>query len=740
MKKHIYKLIVGLLIGTMAFGVTGCSGNIQNEKSSINQDVPIGRYIEENIEIPKEIKELIDYKVKSDGAMDLYGYDSGNQVIAYTSKDGQSWESKDATWLNDFISAGNQLSDIAYNEKGEYYVLYFNQDFGMHLGKLSEDNKVEEIPYGADGERYISSIKVLEDGEILIGMDSGVAKINEVDGSVIEEYTITNRGDEFVVAGDQLMIVNAQRGGIVAFNLESGDEESFIPYEGTLWGSKLLSNEEGSVYIVNTEGISRLALGGSIWENVIEGSTSSFGTPSLFMRQVAMKGNDEFIVAFSSGEDGNMLLSYRFDPNVPARPTTEVNLYMLEDNRTIRQAVAEYQRQNQEVFINMQVGIREGDTITKSDAIRTLNTQLLAGKGPDILVLDGLPIQSYMDKGVLLDMSDWVDGMRDSGQWLENITEAYRQEDGTIYALPTRFTMPTLWGNKELVNEVDSLKGLAAWAKENPDKKVFYSMTPEALMKKFYGITAYEWMDEKGQIKEDAFVTFLDSIKTLADQDFVDQEQSMDTSSSAGGMTIEFNDISDPEVQESVENALSTEYMAHKDIELHMAQRAGFRDIRYLNSAIIQRGDGDFGLALGKDGGVYQPVGSVGINANSKNQDIAREIVKLAMSKEVQKVNLDDGLPIDKEALEEQATVSKDGMMPQAILMILEKPIQMQPVTQESYTKLKEQVDKLRIPAMTDELLMNLIIEETKGYFHGEKTANEAASAAAKRTRAYLAE
>ncbi len=737
MKKHIYKLMVGLLIGATAFGVTGCSNNIAGEKSSVSQDIPMGRYIEETVDMPKEIKSLIDYKVNSDGTMEIHGYASGNQVVAYTSKDGKSWESKDATWLNDLISAGNQLSAITSNEKGEYYALYYNPDFKTRIGKLSEGNKVEEIPYEVDESSYISAIKVDEEGSIFVGMNNGVVRINEADGSVITEYSVTGTEGEVVVVDNQLMVIDAQRGGLVAFNLESGDEENFIPYEGTLWGSKLLSNDEGNVYIVNTEGVSRLAPGGSIWENVIESSTSSFGTPSLFVRQVAMKGNDEFSVAFDSVEGAYTLLNYHFDPNVPSRPTTEVNLYMLEDNRTIRQAVAEYQRQNQEVFINIQVGIQEGDTLTKADAIRTLNTQLLAGKGPDILVLDGLPIQSYMEKGVLLDMSDWVDGMRDSGKWLENITEAYRQEDGSIYALPTRFKVPTLWGNKELVNGVDSLEGLADWAKENPDKQVFYSMTPEELMKKLYGITAHEWMDETGQIKEDAFVTFIESINTLSGQGGADEAPSMNSSSS--GMTIEFNDADDPAIQESIKNTLSTEYMAHKDVELHMTEVEAFMEIPYLNSAIMQRGDGDFGAVLAKDGGVYNPVGIVGINANSKNKDIASEIVKLAMSKEVQKVDLYEGFPIDKEALEEQAIINEDGMMA-AMGMAIEKPIKMQPATQESYTKLKEQVDKLTIPAMTDEVLMNLIIEETKGYFDGEKTANEAAEAAAKRTRAYLAE
>lgn len=167
MKKHIHKLIVGLLIGTTVFGMTGCSSNVKDEKGSVSQNVPMGRYIEETIEMPKEIKSLIDYKINKDGTMELYGYDSGNQVVAYTSKDGQSWESKESAWLNDLISAGNQLSKIAYNEKGDYYVLYYNQDFKTCIGKLSENNKVEEIPYELDESDYISTIKVDEEEESL---------------------------------------------------------------------------------------------------------------------------------------------------------------------------------------------------------------------------------------------------------------------------------------------------------------------------------------------------------------------------------------------------------------------------------------------------------------------------------------------------------------------------------------------------------------------------------------------
>lgn len=717
MKKHIHKLVVSLLIATTVLSMTACSSNTNSEESTIQQDVPMGRYVETSLEMPKNVKSLIDYKVISDGTIELYGYNNQDKAVGYTSKDGQNWEPKKVDWLNELISKGNRLSHVAYSQENEKYVLYFDEAYTVHLGKVVEDTKIEEIPYQLEGSNSITNMQVAPNGDLLIGMQyNGVTRVSSVDGSVITEYTSMGAEGEFAITDEQVMILDMQRNGIIIFNLETGSEENFIPYEGTLWGSKLLSNSEGSLYIVNTDGVSRLAPGGSVWETVIDGQMSSFGMPSLYMREVDLKDDDEFVVLLNDQTEGYVFAKYAFDPNTPARPTTEITLYMLEDSMTIRQAIAEYQRQNQEVVINIQVGIEKGDSITKTDAIRTLNTQLLAGKGPDILLLDGLPMKSYMDKGVLLDMSEWANTMMDQGEWLENITGAYKREDGSIYAIPTRFTIPTMWGNKEIIDEVDSLPEFADWAKNNPDKQALYSMTPEQLIEKFYSITAHTWLNEDGQIKEDTFVTFLESINALAEKEIA------------------------AEKDEYVVNTLSTEYMAHKDTELHLEDISSFGKIAYYNSAIMQRGEGDFGLALAGEGGVFKPQSIIGINANSTHQDIAKAIVEMALSEQVQKVDLGDGLAVQKKIFEEQATLDKNSTNMFAMPMALEKPINMQPATQESYTQLKKQVDKLTIPAMTDEVLMNLIIEETKGYFDGEKTAKEAAAAAAKRTRAYLAE
>lgn len=57
-----------------------------------------------------------------------------------------------------------------------------------------------------------------------------------------------------------------------------------------------------------------------------------------------------------------------------------------------------FQRQNPDVHVVYDVALTGADAVTASDALRTLANELLAGKGPDLLVLDGMPIDSYVEK------------------------------------------------------------------------------------------------------------------------------------------------------------------------------------------------------------------------------------------------------------------------------------------------------------------------------------------------------
>ena len=57
-----------------------------------------------------------------------------------------------------------------------------------------------------------------------------------------------------------------------------------------------------------------------------------------------------------------------------------------------------YQRQNPDVRVSYEVALGDDSAVTESDAMRTLSTELLAGEGPDVLILDGMPVESYIEK------------------------------------------------------------------------------------------------------------------------------------------------------------------------------------------------------------------------------------------------------------------------------------------------------------------------------------------------------
>lgn len=720
MKKHLQKIIAGVLIGASMVSLTACSSSeVGNNSNGSQQDqkIPMGRYIEETIELPEAMQFVIQQVRTSEGLIDIYGYDKENKVIAYHMNEDGSWVEKDVKWANDLIAQGKRLDIIAYDSKDEAYVFALDPEYNPYIAKVTAEGTLEEVAIAwPEHYSYVSAMKVSEDGDIFVGQQNvGVLRFDGETGSLVTQYD--GIVGEFAITGDSLMQIDMQRGGIVIFDLETGVEREMIVQDSLDWSSNLLADQEGNAYMVSKNGISRLAKGGSVWENIIEGEMSAFGMPSMNTRAVTMKNSEEFFALFMNQAEGNELIRYTYDETVPARPTTEVSIYMLEENITVRQAAAEYQRQNPEVFINLQIGMKDGAGMTKTDAIRTLNTELLAGKGPDLLILDGLPVQSYIDKGVLMDMSDFADVQIEEGKWLNNIVGAY-QEDGEIYALPTRFTLPMMWGNPDIVEHVNTLEELAQWAEAHPEKQVLYPMTPQQLIEQFYGGSASAWLDESGQIKQEEFIVFIESIKKL--------------SSPEAEMTANTN-------YTAIEDK-SIEYLAYNDTELHLQSSNGFYNMMYPYSAMLQRDAGSFGLAVSEEIGVFEPHGIIGINAKSDNLEVAQGIVEVAMSEKVQDVELGGGYPVNKNSFDKQATADSGTTMAIKMTAPGSRPIELATTDEGTIKKVAEYAQTVEVPVVTDDILMQMIIEETKGYFDGDKSAEEAAAATAQRTKAYLAE
>lgn len=102
----------------------------------------------------------------------------------------------------------------------------------------------------------------------------------------------------------------------------------------------------------------------------------------------------------------------------------------------------------------------EENGMTLEDALSVLNTDILAGKGPDVLILDGMPADSYIEKGVLADISDVVGEASQKDGIFGNIIESSKK-DGKVYAMPARILLPVVLGDEKTRSAGGSLPALA---------------------------------------------------------------------------------------------------------------------------------------------------------------------------------------------------------------------------------------------------------------------------------------
>lgn len=89
------------------------------------------------------------------------------------------------------------------------------------------------------------------------------------------------------------------------------------------------------------------------------------------------------------------------------------------------------------------------------DALTRLNTDILAGKMPDILLIDKeMPLQSYIAKDLLADVGKLLeeDEELDEGQFLENVMEAFQVNDTLYYVIPS-FSVDTLVAKQSKVGD-----------------------------------------------------------------------------------------------------------------------------------------------------------------------------------------------------------------------------------------------------------------------------------------------
>lgn len=119
----------------------------------------------------------------------------------------------------------------------------------------------------------------------------------------------------------------------------------------------------------------------------------------------------------------------------------------------VSQSITAFNAQSPDCYVKL-VDLSEGGSLTAEQALTRLNTQLLSGEGPDMLVLDGaLSPFFYIRQGLLRDFKEDLEADPDLRAEDLVLTDAILNDCGGLYVMTDAFTLDTRIGLRSRFGE-----------------------------------------------------------------------------------------------------------------------------------------------------------------------------------------------------------------------------------------------------------------------------------------------
>lgn len=754
-KKRIISMMLALLV--LLGCLSGCGKD--PELSVVSQSGnAMGRYVEQSITLPD-----------SDYAMDMVMLSDGRLRVALMKADGNvlicTAGTQSNTWdtfaLPVKITESGSIGAVALSPEGSAFcsTLQKMEDgtYQPHFWFLDSSGNSREIPvtyadvnpqmgyfvptcdFTADG-RLLAQFYSKEVREVNLETGELGSNLNELETSLL---TFCCAGEDAYMLGWSSGSVC--RGGVTeALSGVLGEQvvASLQATEGSEPKITFWENSDGYLFFTTHDGLYSYAPGGSVTEELVSGGRSSLGDPTFFPKALTGAEDGSFYVLGQGAEAA--LYHYVYDPEAPTQPSIQLRLYSLYEDENLRQMVSQYQKSHPEVAIDLEIGLTGEDGVTVADALRTLNTEILAGSGPDLICLDGFNIDTYLEKGILADLSGVLN---QAGPLLEQVTNCYAQ-DGKVCAVPTTFAIPAMYGAEKYVSQIHDLDSLVAAAKqakeENPDReRIVNAMYPITMADLYYDSCSAAWVNPDGTLDAEKLAAFYAAMKELYALDESFRQANAEWVA---------------EIAEEYENG--EYYFAPGDYTGLGGVSYIYGDICYLPtgtldgmyawSSVVLAGEKDY-LSVGyrtiplsgQASNVFLPRRIMGILTTAAHPQAAETFLTFMLSDEVQAKDLTTGFPVNQVTFERE--LSEDRYVDSIITM--GSAVQ---GTSVSYSaqwpnasqrqQLKGWVDDLTTPALTDRTIRSKVMDQMVDCCNGKITPQQAADAALRSLNLYLSE
>lgn len=697
-----------------------------------NSDVPRGRYVEQELAFPfdpsTEMMEAMMLSPEGDLLVLTYNQEMENRI--YRMEDTGEWNMDEA--LTASIPEGSMLLKMNGTKDTAYY--YLTQGEERYIGKMAwGSQKMERLAdpaFEKDGIYNISDFLAADSGAVLFSLMDGKTVVWKPEDGVSLQLYQKNRnstlntsstlvGDTYITAGDL---------GFLAYDMETGKELETIPYQtgdSDAEGS-LAAGEGDDIYLCNAAGIHHMALGGTMWETIVDGSLNSLSLPGIRISKMCVGKNNDFFVWYEKDENP-VLAHYVYDPDTISVPTSTLTVYGLDlsEKYLIRQGAIRFQMENPDIRVEVIDGRKQMEGMMDADIIRSLNEELLTGAGADVLVLDGLPGKSYIEKGILEDMSELLAPFTESGEIYRNLTGHFRRSGGSVYEVPVRVLFPVVYGEAGATASLSSLQAYLEYQESPGAGSISGKTVYENILRRLAFLYDQELWDDDGKLKEEELTDLLEAAMRTGEHSGARVLYPEDEDNGAGKRynLVAENGFTTPDHL----GIMAGDNQASLELPREMAEMS-------LSFAVMR----EKGYPLQSVNHTFYPEERVAINRNSRQKETAERFVTFLLSEQIQGEDVEDGFPVTRAGVERwkqrqivmsYGTGNWDGLM-----IYGDYP------TESERKLLLDMIPDLDNPVVPDPTVLSIMAEESEGYFSGTQDLPAAVKAIISKVTLYRAE
>lgn len=773
-------MVVSLMGCGKAGGGEGADGTPETGEASA-KDGAKGRYVETITDV--DTGEIMDLKELSDGRLVLL--ENGAEGRWCSEDGGKTWEPDVLPGWEQFVQGDDELHsvyDMQAAPDGSVAVLY--QSYGSKTGDESMEDMLEnvwewetyiwlipaegeekKIALPAAEEELVKCLCFSEDGSRLFAATSE-QRIYEIDreAGTARLFMTADITPDMLCVWENYLAVKNERDGVVIYQLDIQErieddvitdfvKANCVVNEQVAESTYSIFPVEGEgIYLACSKGVYRHAIGGTVLEQVINGGLCSLIDPMKHVAKMIRTGEEGFLAAFSE----KTLSSFAYDPSISTMPSQTLTAYSLTENDILRQAIIRYQGAYPDVYVEYKVGMDEESGITREDAVKKLNTEIMAGKGPDFLLLDGLPVNSYVEKGMLADLTPYLAELEKEEKLLSNIKESFTT-DGKIYMMPAAVTISMYLTDKENMTNVSDLSTLADMIEElrkgHPGEGIMQTYSEEMILNNLMPVSAPLWIKEAGELNTEEMRNYLEQAKRIYDacmegldeQTLQRYQDRAEKGINASSKVIAASDLQDGGMQIVIGNEKVT-----------LGELKNAYNYSILQS-VNKSENGEYGincqLALtpGSVKDSFCPYALMGVSAASEKTELAGGLLREMLSEKTQSLLYPNGFPINEAGLASYlktlggqcdwakpgesfgcfAFTGDDGKM-----SIVNTYMPTEQETKELYNLLSS----VRTPYLADAVVEDTVREAGKKYLDGQCSLEEALEDIQEKLAIYMSE